>query len=285
MTTFGIKISADVNEVVAAADSFGVLPDQMKRIVARAMTMGVKSAREEIKQKIFPLIKGGPTRWTQRGLIASYAKPNDLKAQVGFNYGEGNFYDTEDTPKGGGVPSGRYMGINARGGDRKAKSIERQLQTTGRLGKDMFLAPNSNAKEVDRHGNFPGPLWQKIGSRVGGLWTPGSDQMALTPKGSRGRTAKKRRQDDFFIMRYTESGKPAGPRELFATPVFIARRVGARRGKTRGYEVMMHIIQYPNYERKFPIKTVAFKEFERVFKIEFENGIQSSLAYRKRHGV
>ncbi len=247
------------------------------------MTMGVKSSREEIRQKIFPLIKGGPTRWTQRGLIATYAKPTDLRAQVGFNYGEGRFTDTEYTPKAGGVPSGRYMGINAKGGNRRTKSIERQLQTTDRLADNMFLAPNSNAKEIDRHGNLPGKLWQQIGSRVGGLSTPGSDQMALTPKGSRGRTARK--QNDFFIMRYTESGKPAGPKDIFATPVFIARRVGLKRGKKRGYEVVMHIIQSPNYERKWHIQPIALREFERVFEIEFTNGIRSSIAYRKRHGI
>jgi hypothetical protein len=285
VTTPGISIAADIKEVVAASESFGVLPKQMPRIVARAMTMGVKSSREEIRQKIFPMIKGGPTRWTQRGLIVSYAKPTDLRAQVGFNYGEGRFTDTEYTPKDGGVPSGRYMGRNVAGGDRRPKSIERQLQTTGRLANDMFLAPNSNAKEIDSHGNFSGRLWQKIGSRVGGLWTPGSDQMALTPKGSRGRTARKRQQDDFFIMRHTESGRPAGPKDIFATPVYIARRVGIKGGKKRGFEVMMHIIQSPNYERKWPIKPIALREFERVFKIEFTNGIRSSIAYRKRHGI
>lgn len=284
VTTPGISIAADIKEVVAASESFGVLPKQMTRIVARAMTMGVKSSREEIRQKIFPMIKGGPTRWTQRGLIVSYAKPTDLRAQVGFNYGEGRFTDTEYTPKAGGIPSGRYMGINARGGDRRAKSIERQLRLTGVIPNDAFLVPNPNLAEIDRYGNLPGTTWTKIGSRIRGLSTSGSTQNAPKGQGSRGRTARKRRQDDYFVMRYS-GGYPAGPKELGATPAFIARRVGLRRGKKRGFEIALFITDQPNYERKWPIQPIAFREFERVFKIEFTNGIRSSIAYRKRHGI
>lgn len=284
MITPGIDVTADTFELRAMADAFRVLPQQLARITARAMTMGAKAAKEEIRRDIFPRIKGGPTPWTQRGLIASYARPDNLRIQVGFNYGEGRFEDTEYTRKSGGTPSGRYMGVNARGGDRRPKSVELQLRRSGIIAGDMFLTPNPNLKEIDRYGNLPGPTWTKIASRIRGLSTPGSTQNAPIGAGSRGRTAKKRREDDYFVMRYS-GGYPAGPKELGATPVFIARRVGLKRGKRRGFEIALFIVDQPNYERKFPVKSVALREYERVFKQEFTRGVQSSIAYRKRHGI
>jgi hypothetical protein len=280
----GINIFCDVSEIYATAQNFRVLPRQLPMIVGRAMTMGAKASREKIRAGIFPLIQGGPTQWTKRGLIVKYATPVDLRIQVGFNYGEGKFEDTEFTPKGFGIPSGRYMGINARGGPRRPKSTELQLRRSGAIPGNKFLTPNKNMLEIDKHGNLPGYLYTQISSRVRGLHTPGSTQNAPYGPGSRGRTAKKRAQADYFVMRYA-GGYPAGPRELGAEPAFIAKREGLGRGKKRGFSVALWIVDQPMYKPRFPIQRIALAEFERVFGIEFGKGVASSRAWLARRGI
>jgi len=279
----GIDIFFDLGDIRTTARNFGVLPRQMPMIMGKAMTLGVKAARDKVRADIFPLIKGGPTQWTKRGLIVKYATPVDLRVQIGFNFGEGKFEDDEFTRKGIGVPSGRYMEINARGGPRKPKSTELQLRRSGKIAGNKFLTPNKNLPEIDSHGNLPGYLYTQIGSRIRGLSTPGSTQNAPYGPGSRGRTAKKRAQVDYFIMRYS-GGRPIGPRQLGGEPAFIAKREGSGRGKKRGFSVAMWIVDQPMYKRRFPVKPIALREFARVFDMEFVNGVNDSIAWRIRHG-
>lgn len=251
-----------LNEASAAlANAIG----KLESLTAEAMTTAAIKARDAIRREIHPMIQGGPTRWTERGLLVRYARKNDLRAQVGYQYGSGRWEDDEFTPKAGGIPAGRYMGLNARGGDRRPKSTELQLRRAGLIGQDQFITPASGVRR-NAQGNVSGGTYQQVLSRVKAFTAAGSDQNTTS-------TAK-RRQTDYFIMRKLD-GRPANRYDLGARPAFIARRVGR---KGRGFKPAFFITDQPNYERRFPIRSVALKEYQRVFPQEFERGLTRELS-------
>lgn len=270
-----VTLTVDTRDLDRMSVSVARLIGQYEWIAARSMTEAAKAAKGALQREILPMIQGGPTAWTRRGLIVSYASRNNLRAMVGWQYGEGKWTDGQFSRKAQGTPSGRYMGIQATGGDRRPKSSELQLRRSGLIGPDQFLTPNAKGVKLNAQGNLPGTEYQRILSRIRGISTAGSNQNAPAGPGSRGRTAAKRRQADYFIMRY-EGGRPANRYNLGATPAFIARRVGKR-----GYVPALFITDQPNYERRFPIQQVAQREFRRVFPIQFERALSYELQRRR----
>lgn len=273
-----VQFTVDSSGIDKASQRLARAIGQFEWITARAMTTAAKAAKEAIARDVFPRIQGGPTSWTRRGLIASYAKPSNLTSQVGFNYGDGAFRDSGFTPKRGGVPAGRYMENLARGGDRRPKSSELQARRSGLIKPGQFLVPNAakgTGLRLSAQGNLSGPQYTSILSRVRGLSTPGSTQNAPQGPGSRGRTAAKRRQADYFVMRY-EGGSPSRW-QLGAEPAFIAKRVG--RGG-RGFVPVLWITDQPNYERRFPIKSIALREYQRVYGEAWRAGLKAELERR-----
>jgi len=286
-----IQFTADTAQVNDLAARAAALMNQTDWITARAMTEAAKMAKVAIERDIFPLIQGGPNRWTRRGLLATYAHPTRLASAVGFNYGGGALDDFNARPPATGTPSGRYMEINARGGKRQQKSYEKRF---GR----SFLIPNQNLAEIDQHGNLPGPLWTQAMSRIGMIRSPGSTQNAPKGPGSRGRTAAKRKKADYFIMRSKAGPTPAmikrAAKELGGDtrlarfmlggqqrPRFIARRVGRDR---RGYEPFIWIVDDVKYKTRFPIQRVALKTYMAQFPIAFERGVARELERRRLKG-
>ena len=234
---------------------------QMSWVTARAMTTAAIDAKKAIAAEIFPMIKGGPSPWTKRGLIVKYATKDDLTAMAGFQYGEGKWEDGPFDRKAGGVPAGRYMGVNASGGDRRAKSFELALRRAGAIHADQFVVPNEKAMPMNAQGNVPGPQYQQVLSRLGALTTTGNTTKAST-----------RKKADYFVMRY-EGGRPSRW-QLGAEPAFIAKRVG------RGFVPAFWITQQPNYERRFPVRQVAIKAFNESFPVAFMKGFQIELDRR-----
>lgn len=289
-----ISFRADTGQVREASLRLAGLLNKTDALTAYAMTQGVKAAKRGIEKDIFPLIEGGPTQWTKRGLIVRFARSRDLRAQVGFNYGGGEFEATFFSRKEGGTPSGRYMSVNVSGGERRAKSVEEQFRQRGIIGKNSFLVPNRNLKEIDKYGNLPGPIWQQVASRVGGFAREGSTQNAPAGPGSRGRTARKRRQVDFFILKDRRGPSAAMLKKATAEAggdarlarfmlggqqrnLFIAKRVG-RDG--RGYEPFLWIVENLNYSRKFPVQVVAWREFSATFPVAFERELEAAMMRR-----
>lgn len=263
----GVTFTADTRDLDRMSVAVAHMIGQYEWIAARAMTEAAKIAKAGIQREILPMIEGGPTAWTRRGLIVKYASRNDLRAMVGFQYGEGSFEDGAFTRKAQGVAAGRYMGVNASGGDRRPKSSELQLRRAGLIGQDQFLVPNRNGVKLNAQGNLSGSQYQQIISRIKGFSTEGSNQN--TSNGS------KRRQADYFIMRY-EGGRPANRHVLGATPAFIAKRVGRS-----GFVPALWITDQPNYERRFPIQRVAEREFARAFPIQFERAFAKELEFQR----
>jgi hypothetical protein len=261
-----VNLSIDSRQISAMNLALANLSGQFNWIAARAMTNSAKAAKGAVASKILPMIKGGPTSWTKRGLIASFAKPDNLTSQVGFQYGEGRFTDDAFTRKAGGVPAGRYMGVNAKGGDRRPKGTELALRRTGLIGNDQFITPASSGVRLNGQGNLPGGQYQRLLSRLRAL-PEGSSQNA--------KPGAKRREIDYFIMRRDGAGYTRW--ELGAEPAFIAKRVGKR-----GFVPAFFITDQPNYERRFPIQSVAMTEYNRVFGKEFDKALKSEMAYQAR---
>lgn len=288
-----VTFSIDTSEIALADRLLAESMGQFEWITARAMTTAAKAAKAKIQSDILPMIEGGPTPWTRRGLIASFARPDNLTSNVGFNYGGGEFSDTgQERFKGGGVPSGRYMEINARGGDRNAKSTELALRRAGLIRDNQFITPGPAAK-TDARGNVKGGEYTRILSRLR------ASEVGSAPSGagSRGRSGKARAQLDYFILR--KSGGQPSRWELGAEPVAIAQRVGSnaaggtgrgsgRRGRPttvgyrRGFAVAFNIVEQPNYERRFPIQSVAMNEYKRVFGNAWQAGLTAELNHPKR---
>jgi hypothetical protein len=277
-----IDVSADAGELDAAAAHLAEQMGKLPLLTAIAMTKGVVASRDAIRQKIFPMIEGGPSRWTQKGLIFKRATANDLRAQAGFQYGDGEFEDDYLTPKRGGVPAGRYMRTLVRGGDRPAKSSELHTWRSGLLRKNEdFLVPNDNLREINAQGNLPGPYWQSALAGVGGLHAPGSGQNASRGKGrKRGRRGSKHQ---YFLMYkhkvegedygYASIGKSGARYRGDEEPWAIVRRVGK---KGRGFEPVFFVTQAQNHEGVFPIDQVAMAAFRKTYPFTFSALVQEA---------
>lgn len=278
-----IRFDVDSAEIAASSRVVARLWGQFEWITARAMTTAAKDAKAAIQRQIFPMIQGGPTTWTRRGLMVSFARPNRLVSLVGFNYGDGSFEEQGFIPKGTGVPAGRYMEIQARGGDRRPKSHEMQLRRSGVIGGQDFVAPYplpNKAIRGDRHGNIPGPTYLQVVSRLRGFAAAGATLNAARGTGSRGRSAAKRREVDYFLKR-DDTGvaqviaKRAGRGPKGGTGKGTKKRGRPQTvGYKRGYVPMFSIMQgqAPNYERRLPVNDVAMREYARSFPRAWQAG-------------
>jgi hypothetical protein len=293
----GITLTVDTSELNRMSVTLARLMGQYEWITARAMSEAAKITRTALQREILPMIQGGPTAWTKRGLIVRYASRNNLQAMVGWQYGEGNFNDGEFSRKAGGIPAGRYMGINARGGDRRAKGSELQLRRARLIGNDQFLVPNAKGVRLNAQGNLPGAEYQRILSRMRAL--SGGIGNAPQGAGSRGRSGKGRREVDYFMLRGV-GGTPSRW-QLGAKPMAVAMRAGrGPKGGTgkgsgnpgrpqtvgyrRGFVRALFVVDQPNYERRFPIRVVAEREFARAFPIQFERALAKELERARLRG-
>jgi hypothetical protein len=272
-----VDLTIDTSELNQLQVRLSRMMGQFEWITARAMTTAAKSSRDAIRREILPMVQGGATAWTRRGLIVEYAKPDALRIQAGFQYGEGKWTDGPFSRKAGGVPAGRYMGINARGGDRRPKGFEVRLRQAGQISRGDFVVPRSRWSGVNRQGNVTGGKYQQILSRVRAL--PTGIGNAPQGAGSRGRSG--RASLDYFVARGDDAGISRW--QLGSKPLLIAERAGkgpkggtgkgsGKRGRPRtvgyrrGFVPAMSIVNNaPNYERRFPIQSVAMREYRRVF--------------------
>jgi hypothetical protein len=288
------SFTVDTSQVSAMSKNLAALMGQYEWITARAMTAAAIASRKAIRSEILPKVRGGATNWTKRGLIVEYAKPETLRAQVGFQYGEGRWTDSAFTRKAGGVPAGRYMGVNASGGDRRPKAFEMRLRQSGQIGSGDFVVPRSRWGGVDNRGNVANTKYNQILSRL----RSASGAIGNAPRGagSRGRSGKARSSLDYFMARGDESGISRW--QLGSRSVMIAERAGdgpkggtgkgsGKRGRPqtigykRGFVPAFSVVSdAPNYERKFPTQSIAMREFRRVFPKKFEAGVAKELKRR-----
>ena len=299
----GISFKVDYKDVDAISKAMAGLTTRFNHIAAISMSKSSKDAANKLRTIIFPQIKGGPVPWTSRGLRSYPATPTSLVTAVGWNYGDANLWKdwSGSTRMAGGVPSGRYMGLLSKGGDRRPKASEIQLRRSGLIKQDQFIIPNRFAgSAINQYGNLPGSEYKRILSRLRASNIAGSIQNAPKGKGSRNRSAAKRASSDYFILRSNGAGPSRW--QLGAYPSAIALRVGSgpiggtgrgsgKRGRPqtvgykRGFARALNITDQPNYEKRFDVQSIAMSEFQRVFPQYFKKITNETVAYRKSQGL
>ena len=256
-----IQFTVDSSGITNLERTIAAAMGQLDWITAKAMTNSAKAAKAALASKILPKIQGGPTTWTRRGLIASYAKPDRLRSLVGWNYGDNSYEELGFNLKGTGTPAGRYMGLLAQGGDRRAKSAEVKLRNAGILGANQFITPAGGVK-LNAYGNVPASTYNAMLSRLRAASGPGYD----SNRSNSTRSRTKRRQLDYFPM-YEHNGGALR---------FIAKRVG------RGFVPAFFVVDQPNYEKKFDIITTALTAYNQTFPVQFRKGLDAELARRAK---
>lgn len=293
------SLYVDTSQIDAAQQVLLRSVGQFEWVLARSMTNAAKEARGAVQREIFPLIQGGPTAWTKRGLIATFANPQRLEVFVGFQHGDSSGVDLGAfKPKGVGVPAGRYMDLNSGGGARRPKSTEERLRRAGVLRDDRFITPGPGVRR-DARGNVSGPAYQQMLSRLRAMGAEGSGQDAPRGPGSRGRSAAKRRQLDSFAMR--SYGVYNSRWDINAPVRGIAYRVGdgpqggtgkgsgnPGRPKTvgykRGFAIAFNVVKQPRYEARFPVHDVINRSFRDQFPIVFQRAFDAEIEQQRRRG-
>ncbi len=278
-----LRFTVDDEQISQASRVWLRLVGQYEWTCAMALTRAAKTARAAIAEQTLGGIAGGPTGWTRRGLMSSMARPDNLVANVGFNYGDGSFAEQGFSGKGAGTPAGRYMGVLASGGDRRPKSTELRLRRAGLIRNDQFITPASSGIRLNAQGNVPGPEYQRILSRL---------KVEQEGSNTATKSAAKRRQADYFV-RYGDLGEGG---------MYVAMRIGeGPKGGTgkgsgnpgrpqtvgykRGFVPSLFIVEQPNYEGPrhkpwFDIQGIAIRAFKIDFPLQFQKQLDVEIARR-----
>jgi hypothetical protein len=278
-----IRFDVDTIQVDELSRYAASLSLNIEAITSHALNSALKETHEAMRSQL-PQRIDRPTPWTTRGLLRRSSTPQNLTAAVGFNYGDGEFTDTF-SGKGIGTPSGRYMDVQARGGARSAKSTERKLRSVGILDPGQFITPSGKGPGVlDRYGNVRSSTYVQLlaALRAGS----GSGFSANTPRGS----STSGRHWFPFAAGYQGEARPPSYSA-------IAVRSGSRpRGNTglgsgrpgrpatarlpRGFTVAFNVVRAPSYSPRFPLRSLAMREFERLYPGAFKRAIESARSRR-----
>jgi hypothetical protein len=277
----GIGFSIDASDLRKADLWLASISGQLDFVTSRALTATVKSIHANLKSQL-PSVVNSPTAWTKRGLLVRYATKKDPSAAVGFNYGDGSFAD-RGRMSGMGVPSGRYMDVLARGGNRQAKSTELSLRRVGLMRSNQFITPAGyGLGKPNAAGNVTGGKYMQLLSFFRANRDIGTTSNAPAGAGSRGRTAAKRREVALFIDRRKGaavmqrtgrgpkggtgmgSGKPGRPQTV---------------GYKRGFKAAFWIVDQPRYKVQFPVREIA----ERQFRAEIGGHFREALEWAQKN--
>jgi hypothetical protein len=280
----GISFSIDDADIRAADRWLAATTGQIDFVTSRAIGATVKSIHGNLRRQL-PSAIDRPTAWTRRGLLVRYPTRTNLTAAVGFNYGGGNF-DEVGRMSNMGVPSGRYMEVQARGGSRSAKSSELALRRAGLAASDEFLTPAGfGIGKPDTAGNVSGGRYQQMLSRLRANRDIGTTSNAPEGPGSRGRTAAKRREVDVFIsrrkgaaiMQRTGRGPKGGTGKGTHKP---------GRPQTVGYKrdikAAFYLVRNPRYQVRFPVRQLAMDQFRREIGPNFTAALEWAQRNPKR---
>lgn len=263
MTTIRLDIKSELPTAIRWTDR---LTKRLGWAIADSMTQAAKESRAYLRE-VTPRYIDKPTTWTLNSTFVSYANQRKLQVEVGFKY------------FGGGVPAGRYLETLARGGTRKPKSTERQLQSAGVLRSGQFIVPTGvTPLRLNSFGNLTGANYTQVLSRLGAMTVQGSSQNVNKASS---RSNNKRGTRDFFAANI--SGHYG-----------IMARVGKRpkgnpggRGRPvtsnlpRGYHTVFYVTRQPRYEPRFPIQTILNSYYQARFGPIFRSRLAQELA---RHG-
>lgn len=165
-----------------------------------------------------------PTKWTLNSLYVKRADKARLYAEVGHNdYGRG--------------AAGKYLAPQIEGGARQHKPFERLLIAAGVMQPNEYAVPGP--AYLDRHGNLPGGLMQRMLANVKALRDPYTHTNAKSKRGKR----------EFFTM---------GPR---TRPTGIWRRAGGEI-----HPLLIFTTDQPKYTPRYRFRQVRDEVVGRVYR-------------------
>ena len=279
-----IRFDADTVQVDQLSRYAASLSLSIEAITSHALNSALKGTHEAMRSQL-PQRIDRPTPWTTRGLLRRSSTPQDLTAAVGFNYGDGEFIVQKYINQKMGTPSGRYMDVQARGGARSPKSTELRLRRNGLLSGDQFLVPTGKGPSTpDRYGNVRAGVYTQMMAGIRAASYPGLGYEANTPR-SRSTSGR------YWVPMYEEA-------DYWSVRLrSIAVRSGARpQGKTgkgsgragrpassrlpRSLTYVFNVTKAPMYSPRFPLRSLAMREFERLYPDAFRRAIESARSRR-----
>jgi hypothetical protein len=285
----GIQVGIDASDLRKADAWLATMTGQMDFVASRAISATAKSIHANLQRRL-PGAIASPTAWTSRGLLVRYSTRANPTAMVGFNYGdkygpEGSFGPSLQSKRIG-VPAGRYMDVQARGGTRTAKSSELALRLIGAIRSNEFITPGGRGiGKPNAAGNVSGGNYMRMLSRLGANRDIGVTSNAPSGPGSRGRTAAKRREVDLFIDRrkggaiMQRMGKgPKGGTGIGTGRPGRPQTVGYR----RDIQPAFWITEQPHYQVRFPIRVIAEQQFRAEVGGHFRDALEWALKNPKR---
>lgn len=254
-----LSITVDTTDLKALQRHFTTLSSKNIRYsVANAMTASAKSAQAALRAQMDSKIKGGAVPFTRNSTYVRFARPTDLTAEVGFKQ-----YATK------GTAAGRYLQYASRGGQRVAKSSERQLRSAGLIGPNQFIVPTDvRPLKLNKYGNLTGGTYTQVLSRLKALGEQGYSANTSNSKRSQG----KRRQRDYFI------GRPGG------LPLGIYARLGKRPkngGLPQGFHTVFYVTGQPNYQPTFPIKKILESTFNNNYERHLRDSLREAVQFKQ----
>lgn len=197
---------------------------QLPFAAALGLTRVAQRTRAELREEMQSAFDR-PTPFTLNSVAVRPATKAKLESSVFFK---------EWAPKG--VPAGRYLKPQIRGGPRTDKGSERKLRAAGVLPGGYFMMPAKGA-QIDGYGNVKRGQVVKVLSAVRALSTAGSSG------NQNGQGRGKRRSESYFAV------KPGARNGL---PPGIYRRT------PQGGHILVFIFaKQPTYRARFPFWDVA----------------------------
>jgi hypothetical protein len=286
----GIQISIDTSDLRKADLWLATIRGELDFVASRAINATAKSIHANLKRRL-PGAVTNPTSWTTRGLLVRYSTRANPIAMVGFNYGdkfgpEGSFGPSSFQSSKSGIPSGRYMDVQARGGLRSAKSSELALRRTYLIRSNQFITPGGyGIGKTNSFGNVTNGNYQQLLSFFRANRDIGVTSNRPQGAGSRGRSAAKRKEVDLFIDRrkggaiMQRMGK--GPKGGTGIGSGRPGRPQAT-GYKRGIKAAFWMVDAPHYQVRFPVRVIAEAQFKAEVGGHFREALEWALKNPKR---
>ncbi|WP_445364899.1 hypothetical protein ACJJJB_00060 (plasmid) [Microbulbifer sp. ANSA001] len=215
------------------------------KVAVNALNWAAYNTREVLQREMGSIFDR-PTPFTKRGMLVDRASADHLQARVYLN----------DWVVKGTSPAD-YLRPHIFGGTRKLKRWEKTLQMKGLLPQGMYAVPSKYA-QLDRYGNFPRGLLNRIISQIGGF----GEQGYLANAGDKNRKrrwrgTKKKRGERYFVLREASGKLPPG--------IYLQKNYGedssiAHLQMGAAKPVFIFVKQSPSYNVVFPFHKIAAQE-------------------------
>ena len=252
-------------------------------MLQQSMATGAKKSADALAAQLTSKLHQPKKRTTNGVFPRRERKPSTKNLVVSMGLKGGGPKDPRD-----GVPTSAawYLKSLVRGTRRRPKGSEMTLYRSGKLRKGQYIVPTgSKSFPLDSRGNISKGKYVKVLSRIKGFSEQGFTANTTRGVGSRGRSGRKRSQEDFFL------GAPgAGGRKPWMQ-LGIHKRVGPRptgnpggRGRPvttnlpRGYNTVFWVPeQAPRYKKILFVGTTLSNTFMNTYHPAMVKEIKSKV--------